>query len=86
MVIVVAGEVVHAPDMAVGEREERSRRPDGLLERCEDELEQVAVDDELVGPGQLRLDALERGRRGEQRICAPEVEVRDDEPADRHVL
>ena len=79
---------MHALYVAIGEREKRPRRVDGLgLHRGEHELEQVAVDDQLVRPCELGLDPLERVRAREEVVAGPEVQVGDDsKPAHAHSL
>jgi len=62
VVIVVSRDEAHGPDRAVDELEERPRALDGDMQRPEDKLEQVAVDQQLLRPSKLRLEALEGTR------------------------
>jgi len=56
--VMVADDVMDALDMAPGERQERLSRPDGILQRGEHKLQQIAVDHELVRPRELGFDAI----------------------------
>jgi len=79
--IVVSGDEAQRLDGAVDELEERARALHRHVQRSEDQLEEVAVDQQLVGPRQLRRQPLERARVVRELVAGAEMQVREDEPA-----
>ena len=77
MVIVVAGEE-HDPaaGQALGDQVEESLRAlDRVLDGREQEVEEVAEEDQLVDVVQVRREPLERVRVGEEVVAGPRSEM-----------